>query len=225
MYRGDATASTDWFERMGRTAELTGESHVSRALMALYADDVQAAREHVAVATAAAGAGSDAERAFTLYAEGEVLARSDPVAATARLREAAAEAGRIGAGQVSKVARLALLARLVRDGQTQEARSLGGALLRDLHRTGSWAQIWTMLRVLAELLADEGSSADAAFLLGAAERDPSAPPLMGEDVARHAELRQRLAEEVGPAVLQQVQAVAATTPRTQVVRRAMRLLP
>ncbi|WP_289017254.1 BTAD domain-containing putative transcriptional regulator [uncultured Ornithinimicrobium sp.] len=225
MYRGDATASTHWFGRMGRTPELTGESHVSRALMALYADDLAAAREHVAVATAAAGAGSDAGRAFTLYAEGEVLARSDPAAATVRLREAAAEAGRIGAGQVSKVARLALLARLVRDGQTQEARSLGGALLRDLHRTGSWAQIWTMLRVLAELLADEGSSADAAFLLGAAERDPSAPPLMGEDVARHAELRQRLAEEVGPAVLQQVQAVAATTPRTQVVRRAMRLLP
>ena len=109
---------------MGRTPELTGESHVSRALMALYADDLAAAREHVAVATAAAGAGSDAGRAFTLYAEGEVLASSDPVTATARLREAAAEAGRIGAGQVSKVARLALLARLVRDGATEEARSL-----------------------------------------------------------------------------------------------------
>ncbi|MFB9733272.1 BTAD domain-containing putative transcriptional regulator [Ornithinimicrobium kibberense] len=225
MYRGDATAAADWFGRMGRTPELTGESHVSRALMALYADDLQAAREHVAVATAAAGAGSDAGRAFTLYAEGEVLARSDPAAGTARLREAAAEAGRIGAGQVSKVARLALLARLVRDGETEEARSLGGSLLRDLHRTGSWAQIWTMLRVLAELLADEGAFADAAFLLGAAGHDPSAPPLMGEDVARHADLRQRLADEVGPAVLQQVQAVAATTPRAQVVRRAMRLLP
>lgn len=225
MYRGDATASTDWFERVGRTPELTGETHASRALMALYADDLPAAREHLAVATAAAGAGSDAGWAFTLYAEGEVLARSDPAAATARLREAATEAGRIGAAQVSKVARLALLARLVRDGRREEGRSLGGPLLRDLHRTGSWAQIWTMLRVVAELLVDEGASADAAFLLGAAEHDPSAPPLMGEDVARHAALRQRLAGELGPGVLRRIEEVAATTPRAQVVRRALALLP
>lgn len=225
MYRGDATASTGWFERVGRTSELAGETHASRALMALYADDLAAAREHLAVATATAGAGSDAGWAFTLYAEGEVLARSDRATATVRLREAATEAERIGAAQVSKVARLALLARLVRDGRRDEVRSLGGPLLRDLHRTGSWAQLWTMLRVVAELLVDEGAAADAAFLLGAAAHDPSAPPLMGEDVGRHATLRQRLVGELGPGVLRRIEEVAAQAPRAQVVRRALMLVP
>lgn len=182
--------------------------------MTLYADDLPAAREHLAVATASAGAGSDAGRAFTLYAEGEVLARSDPTAATARLREAATEAGRIGAAQVIGPAGAARQAGAGRE----EGRALAGSLLRDLHRTGSWAQIWTMLRVVAELLVDEGASADAAFLLGAAEHDPSAPPLMGEDVGRHAALQQRLAGELGPAVLRRIEEVAATAPRAQVVR-------
>ncbi|KUG53388.1 hypothetical protein AVL62_00890 [Serinicoccus chungangensis] len=224
MYRGDAATCTEWFTRLGRLPGLAGESHTSRALMALYAGDLAAAQDHLAVARAAAGSGADASRAFALYAEGEVMGVTDTQAATDRFREAAALAAQISAAQVSKVARLALFARLVRDGHRGEARTLGGALLRDLQRTGSWAQIWTMLRVLAELLLEEGEASGAAFLLGAAEQDPSAPPLMGEDIARHAAIRQRLVDEVGAGVLEQIAAMASATPRPHVLRRALTLL-
>ncbi|GAA4873618.1 AfsR/SARP family transcriptional regulator [Serinicoccus chungangensis] len=224
MYRGEAAVCTEWFTRLGRLPGLAGESHTSRALMSLYAGDLAAAQEHVAVALTASGSGADASRAFALYAHGEVLAVSDAPAATARLREAAALSARIGAAQVSKVARLALFARLVRDGRREEARGLGGALLRDLQRTGSWAQIWTMLRVLTELLVAEGECSDAAFLLCAAEHDPSAPPLMGEDIARHATLWERLSDAVGESVLGQIQVMASSTPRSHIMRRALALL-
>lgn len=224
LYAGDLPASLRNFRAISAGPEHGGDAHSSLALLACYAGDLAAAREHATIALAAGAAGSDYQLAFARYAAGEVEARTDPQAGAALFRQAVAEADRVDAEQVSRVARLALFALLVRDGQHEEALALGLRLVADLRRLGAWNQIWTLLRVLAELVADRGRPADAAFLLGAAAGASTAPPPMGPDIERYAELRDRLTTHLGARVLEQIAALAGTTPRTQVLARAERLL-
>jgi hypothetical protein len=51
------------------------------------------------------------------------------------------------------------------------------------------AQVWTSLRLTAELLGDLGDAAAAAAIVAAADADPLAPAVLGADVARQARLR------------------------------------
>ena len=51
------------------------------------------------------------------------------------------------------------------------------------------AQLWTILRLTAELLAGAGEREAAAVIVRAADADPLAPAVMGPDVERLARLR------------------------------------
>ena len=96
------------------------------------------------------------------------------------------------------------------------------ALIDDLRRMSNWTQLWTSLRILAELLAEGGEEHTAALLL---ERRrtcaPAAPALTGADVARYDDLRSQLAQRLGTIVVAQITELAAALPRTQIVDRAL----
>lgn len=224
MYAGDHAESVAWFGRLAEIPQFVGEGSSSLALLACYADDLAAAHEYAEIALAAGPAGADASHAFARYAAGEVAARTDPDRGAALLAEAAAEADRVGAEQVSRVARVALLALLVRGGRHTDATDLAVRLLHDLQRMGVWPQLWTTVRVVAELLDATGQHHHAAFLLTAADAAPSAPPLIGEDIHHYAELGLMLSARLGERVLEKIGDLAASIPRAQVVDRAARVL-
>ncbi len=223
MYAADLRGAQRHFTQVARNPETAGEAHASLALTACYADDLTAAREHAAIALTACSAGSDHALAFAQYAAGEVRARTDPDAGMSLLRQAIAEAERVSAEQVARVARIALFARLVRDGASDEAVPLGLILITDLRRLSAWNQIWTLLRLLAELLAANGRWSDAAFLWGAAAAG-GAPPPMGDDVERYAQLEALLATHLEAGFRCRIEDLAAATPRHRVLSRAEDLL-
>ncbi|MDN5794329.1 MAG: hypothetical protein L0H79_01090 [Intrasporangium sp.] len=229
FYTGDHEESVSRLQAVSNLAGLPAgylaEAHVTRSLLACAHDDPSTAREEVSTALLCAEtARAEAPRAFALYASGEIEAREDPERGAAQFREAAAEADRIGAAQVSQVARLALFAVLVRRDRHDEALHLVVPLLRDVLRSGTWPQVWTSLRVAAELLSERGRREDAVLLLSAADAAPSAPPLVGDDVSRYATLTAGLRAGLGSAVVDRISAVAAVVPRSRVVDRALGLL-
>lgn len=176
------------------------------------------------MALAAGASGSDASAVFARYAAGEVEALTDPARGAQLLALTAGEADRVEAEQVSRVARVALFALLVRQGRHEEAVTLGLRLVADLRRLGARTQVWTMARMVAELLTETGEWSEAAFFLGAADGAAGAPPPVGRDIERYAALRADLANHLGDRVLEQILSLAAATPRAQVLSRAERLL-
>lgn len=229
FYAGRHSECEVWLDRLMELRDVGPgyrvEPHSTRALVACARDDLAAARSSVSIARAgAAAAGASAARAFALYVAGEIEARGDPAAAAILFREAAAEAEWIGAAQISQLSRLALFAVLVRRGEHQDAFNLGVPLLQDIRRAGSWPQIWTTIRISAELLAVRDRREDAAFLLGAAQAAPTAPPLVGDDVGRYAGLWAELRRTLGESVVERISDLAAGLPRTQVIDRAAAVL-
>lgn len=224
MYSGEFEVASQWFNRLVDSTPFAVEWHTSLALIACYTDDLTLAREHLGIALAGAPSAADSSRAFAWYAAGEVAARTDPAQGAQLLTAAATEARRVGAEQVQRVSDVALFALLVRIDQDEQAFQLGARLLGDLRRGGAWAQTWTTTRIAAELLAGAGRPADAAFLLGAATAAPSAPPPVGLDIDRYATLEGHLSRVLGPAMRERISAMAASTPRAQVVTRAQRTL-
>jgi hypothetical protein len=89
-------------------------------------------------------------------------------------------------GNIARVARTAVLIRLGRHREAVAAcrRTIGA--VRDV---GMIAQLWTILRLTAELLADLGEPEAAARIVAAADADPYAPAVMGPDRDRQACLR------------------------------------
>jgi hypothetical protein len=85
---------------------------------------------------------------------------------------------------------------LVRLRRHAEAAAACRELLADVRRAGMTAQVWTTLRLVAELLADLGEPAAAAAILLAADADPLAPVVFGPDRERHDRIR---AAATGPA--------------------------
>lgn len=151
---------------------------------------------------------------------GEVRLREDPAAAVEILELAVtqAEAGRTA--QIAEVARIALVSALVRLGRYHEALRMFPAMLHQLRRRGGWPQLWTSLRILAEL----GRPQDAALQLASASLGPSAPPSTGDDVPRYRELQRRIASQIGTGVHQRPVEQTALLPRAQVLDRALAAL-
>lgn len=226
VYRGQQERSQAWFKPVltldGLPPAYRAETHATLALLAGYGGDLPAAREHAAQARAGAeAAGADNTRAFAGYATGETLLLEDAEAAIPVLREAVAHADRSGAAHVAAVARIALLSALTRLGRHAEALDLAAPLLHDELRTGSWPQLWTTVRILAELLVPLDRCETAALLLAAAQAAPAAPTIRGDDVERYRALDARIAQHLGPNLVDRITALARTLPRTRVVDRAL----
>jgi predicted ATPase/DNA-binding SARP family transcriptional activator len=227
VYRGEhAESMRHWRRLLGLPAvpaPLRVDAHATFALLACFQSDQTAARRHAERAVAAARDAGPV-RAFATYTMGEVRLLEDPAAAVEILELAVsqAEAGRTA--QIAEVARIALISALVRLGRHDEALRVFPDLLHQLRRRGGWPQLWTSLRILAELLAALGRPQDAALLLAGASADPSAPPVTGDDVPRYRELQRRITGQIGTAAHQRLADQASLLSRVQVLDRALAAL-
>ncbi|MCV2490941.1 winged helix-turn-helix domain-containing protein [Geodermatophilus sp. YIM 151500] len=124
----------------------------------------------------------------------ELMAPDDPEGALARFERAhrlCAERGHTYNREVAGVGRAAVLVRL---GRHAEALAACRRSILDLRALGMWPQLWTVLRLTAELLVALDDPGPAAAVLDAADADPLAPAVLGPDRERLAELRNRLAD-------------------------------
>jgi predicted ATPase/DNA-binding SARP family transcriptional activator len=229
LYAGEHEESARWWREIAAMENLPlalrAEGNISLALLACYRGDLQAGRQQAALALAATeAAGAAADHAFALYAAGEIAVTADMQDGVRILGEAAAAADRAGTGHVSRVARLAQLAALVRLARHDDALDLVIPLLHDEHRAGAWPQLWTTIRIVAELLAARGHDQDAMFLLAAADAAASAPPVTGDDVRRYQQLTSDLRKRLGAEPAAQIEALARGVPRAQVLHKTLTLL-
>lgn len=225
MYAGDrAEAARCWRDVLtipGLPDAYAVDAHAVLALAHAADGAQQMAEEHAAAARRAAErSGATSRVAFALYASGEVLLPADPEAAADVLREAALLADGVRAEQVSAVARVALLSALTRTGRAAEALQLARTLLELQRRAGHWPQLWTTLRILAELFAAAGRPDAAELVLAAAETAESAPGLAGPDVERYRVLRATVREGLGADRAHRIATLARLLPRTEVLDRA-----
>ena len=137
-------------------------------------------------------------RAFADYVAGEVLLDDAPQDALPVLRRAHGSARRIGNRYLAAIAGLSAVSCAARLGRTDDALAEFAELIGHFHRTGSWAQLWTTMRVLIETLVRLDLDEPAAVLYGALSASRTAPPVVGADVSRVAEavaaLRARLGD-------------------------------
>ncbi len=223
-----ATYAGDWTTAEQRWAALLAidglpdvcraDAHAVLTLLAAAQGRVDDAENHAAAARRAAEQSGAAPRiAFALYAGGEALLVTDRALAVEVLHRAIAVADVANALQVSGVARVALLSALTRSGRRSEAAELSLTLLELQQRRGHWSQLWTTMRILAELFAATDHIETAELILAAAES--SAPATAGTDVDRYRRLRCRVRDRLGPDRADRIAAVARLLPRTEILTR------
>lgn len=227
VYRGEHAESMRHWQRLLELpdvpAPLRVGAHATFALLACYQSDQVTARQYAERALAIAQ-GAGPARAFATYAMGEVRMLEDPVAAVEILELAAAQAEAGRTAQIAEVARIALVSALVRLGRYDQALREFPELLDQLRRRGGWPQLWTSLRILAELFAALGRPHEAALLLASASLDPAAPQVSGDDILRYHQLQQRIIEQIGTDAHQRQVDQAAVLPRSQVPDQALAVL-
>ena len=225
VYAGDAAESElHWrsvLEIPNLPPALRAEAHCGLALLHRYQGNLALAADHGAAAVLLAEtAGAASVQAFAHYAAGEA-ALGSPDRGAALLAAASEEAAAAGATHVELVARLALLAALVRDGRLDDAATVAAGTVRIALQAGAWPQLWTCLRIVAELLAGIGRPEQAALLLFASDQASNAPPPMGDDIPRYAALRRRLDAGLGEVRAERIREVAACIGGDQAAARAL----
>lgn len=226
LYRGDHDTSRHWWHKLLAVDPLAParrlDPHASLALIATYAGDFKEAQQQVRMATACAdAAGTELHRSFVRYVAAELAATSDIRSAVPLLNEAVAEADRAGAEFTAGLASTALVAALTRLGRRTDAATRFATLLPHWLRLAAWPQLWTTLRLAAELLAAAGRHEAAALPLAAADGAPGAPAVTGDDVDRYARLRATLRAQLGQQRYDEILTMAVMLPRAGVVDRTL----
>jgi DNA-binding SARP family transcriptional activator/predicted ATPase len=196
------------------------------ALTRCYAGDDAGAR---AVADThrllAESVGSGTHRAFADYVTGELeLAAGDARTAVPLLDAAVRRARSVRADFIVGVASTALLSASVRAGDPRSARVTAIEVLDHWWRTATWPQIWTSVRLAAELLGQSDRPDVALLLLDAADLDGAAPAVVGDDAERIEDIRTRATEIIGVSTAARIAEVASRLSRAQVVQRARQVL-
>jgi tetratricopeptide (TPR) repeat protein len=226
LYEGRFEEARRWFARVAADDTASIASRLDAVgglgLACCYGGRLDEAA-HVAsqLAASAEAVDSDTYRAFARYVDGEhALARGDHARAADALGAAAELAWSAGARFVWGIASTVLASVLVRHRPPEEARKELPVLLDRWRRTATWPQLWTTLRLVAELVHD-GDGADVALLvLEAAARDEAAPALVGTDAERDAVLRARLGERLGAPAAAGIALAARRLDRVAVLERA-----
>ena len=139
---------------------------------------------------------SPSQRAWQTYCENEVAQLQGAADVTA-LAQAIAEAHAVGAEFIVGVATVTLASRYAALGDAERAAAAYRDLIGHWLRSGSWTQLWTTLRNVAELLEQHSPEVAWAILLAAERDEHSSAALTGPPAERLAALRARLAESVG----------------------------
>ncbi len=160
------------------------------ALIDLYAGDTAGAHrwltDHADLLAAA-----DTYHGFVAFTRGELASVTEPAAALhwfERSQELSSLISQTYMGHLAAIGRTAVLIRL---GRHADAITACREQIVALRRIGMTAQVWTMLRLTAELLGELGDLETAVAILDAADADPLAPVVLGPDLRRHADLRAR----------------------------------
>ena len=131
------------------------------------------------------------------YALAEAIADSDPARALALLDDALARARASGGRFLTGVALVTAASLRGRHGQPEHARRVFAETIRWWLRAGNWAQQWTTVRNVIDLLVRLGQDRHAARLHGAVLARTMAPPPYGADAQRLEETRITLRERLG----------------------------
>lgn len=133
---------------------------------------------------------------WSRYALAEAIGDTDPPRALDLLDDALARARASGGRFLTGVALVTAASLRGRHGQPDQARRVFAETVRWWRRAGNWAQQWTTVRNVVDLLVRLGDDEHAAVLHGAVLARTAAPPPFGADAQRlaHAEaiLRKRM---------------------------------
>jgi predicted ATPase/DNA-binding SARP family transcriptional activator len=133
---------------------------------------------------------------FAAYTRGEMVAARDPEAALHWFEQAYRQCAAAGHTYNRDVAAVGRAAALLRTGRRRPAADACRQLIRTLRSAGMWPQVWTTVRLAAELLADLGDPEPAATLLAAADADPLAPTVLADERVRQRRVRDRIARQL-----------------------------
>lgn len=165
-------------------------------------DQVGAERAAADVLAAAERLSDPMAEEYAQYVAGEIRLERAPQQAAPYLRRAVELAGRAGDRFFAGVARLSVVSVEVRAGDPRAALADLGDLVDHWHRSGSWVQGWTTMRLVVEVLSRLGHDGPAAVLLGALRAAPSASPAYGADQVRLAAAETELRGRLGDAAYQ-----------------------
>jgi predicted ATPase/DNA-binding SARP family transcriptional activator len=134
---------------------------------------------------------------FVPFTRGELLAGSDPERALAWYDRSIAASDRVNLIYTGHIARVARAAALIRLDRRDDAVAACRSALEAVRSANMTAQVWTMIRLIAELLDGLGDRETASALVAAADADPLAPAVMGLDRERLAALRDAVPAPIG----------------------------
>ncbi|WP_203712055.1 hypothetical protein [Asanoa siamensis] len=191
------------------THVFTGQQAAAASLLAAHADLVARIEDRDGIVA---------------YTRGELAAAADPERALAEFTRAYDLSDGQGHRYMREVALIGHTAVLIRLGRGREAAESSRRSLSSLRSSGMWPQVWTMLRLAAELLVTLGEARVAAVLLAAGERDPLAPAVLPPDQRRHDELWRVIEARLGPDGVTAARAEAAGIDRPGAVDQAIKAL-
>lgn len=170
------------------------------ALALLYSGDEAAARRIASEVTAFGDeSGNPSILAWARYAEGEIEADSDPVAAIELLEEAVEFGITVDNEFVAGIALIALASTAGRQGDLVTALDGMERCLPLWRAAGNRPQMWTAVRNLVEILSKMHMNADALTLHAAVEADAQhASELFGPYGDRYRSIVERITDEFGP---------------------------
>ena len=133
---------------------------------------------------------------FAAYTRGELVATRDPEAALRWFERAYRQCATAGHSYNRDVAAIGRAAALLRTGRRGPAADACRQVIHTLRAAGMWPQVWTTVRLAAELLADLDDPEPAATLLAAADADPLAPAVLADERARRRRVQDRIARRL-----------------------------
>jgi predicted ATPase/DNA-binding SARP family transcriptional activator len=148
-------------------------------------------------------------RAFVDYVAGEIRIEVAPADAIPLLRRARDQALTAGNRFVAGIAGASAVSAAARSGDPAKVIDEYPDLIEHFHRTGLWAQLWTVIRASIESLARLGRFEPAAVLYGALSATATASPVIEPDAGRLARAVSELRAGLGDAAFDRLVAQGA----------------
>ncbi|MDX2379707.1 MAG: winged helix-turn-helix domain-containing protein, partial [Acidimicrobiia bacterium] len=220
LFAGDpASAAEHWLAMDERIGTMRG--HCYAALCAGYQGNIDRAWELLGVVGATLGAATPVQVEIAYYfISGEVAKIARDPAARELLERAVALATEHETWFTAGVTQVTLVSLLVEDGDVVAAAESYIELIDRWLRTGTWPQLWTTLRNVADIPGEFDDETRLTILL-AAEHDAQAPVVADHHAAA---LQDELIDECRDRLGERADAVASSArhiPRGEVAQRAI----
>jgi ATP/maltotriose-dependent transcriptional regulator MalT len=220
LFKGDFLGSLEAWTA-SPLPDVAGPEIASASLSAAYHGDFDQARVLIGRARAAAeAAGVPVHLCWADYCSGEIEATEGTGLHAPYLDAAIREARRLGCVFILGVAMVTRASHRARDGEIAAAAENYTELIDIWLRSGSWAQMWTTLRNVAELLVGRDDET-AVRLWAAADVAPHASLLTGDPRQRCDRLRDEIVGRHGADTVERLEAEARGIDRGTAVDEAI----